>query len=71
MERLYQYNDKVVKLADRHEGPSSKEMFQAAMEKVKEWDITDESRARATLDLPLMMNLKCMKGIWSKRFGVK
>ncbi len=58
MQIFYKYNDDVVKLSPQMEnnGQSAKEQMQNAMEKVEINEITDEQRARATLEIPLMIN---------------
>ena len=55
MERFYNYNEAVVKLDESFEAKSSREQFQTAMQKVDVSEITDEQRARATLEIPLMI----------------
>ena len=54
--RFYQYNDDVVKLDENVESASSQEQFQSAMAKVDVTEISDEQRARATLEIPLMIS---------------
>lgn len=55
LEKFYKYNDEVVKLADGAE-MSSKEQFENAMAGVNMSQLTDVQRARATLEMPLMIN---------------
>ncbi|MDD2651479.1 MAG: hypothetical protein PHX44_00315 [Sulfurimonas sp.] len=55
LERFYDYNDRVVKLADGAE-MSSREQFESAMAGIDMSQMTAEQRARATLEMPLMIN---------------
>ncbi|MDA3908249.1 MAG: hypothetical protein PF437_04110, partial [Sulfurimonas sp.] len=56
MQKFYKYLDDVVKLKEDIEAPSAKEQFMGSMENIDTNTITDESRARATLETPLMIN---------------
>jgi len=56
MERFYRYCDEVVQLAEGHDGPGARAQFESAMDGVDIEKIPDEHRARATLELPLMIN---------------
>jgi len=53
MQRFYKYLDDVVKL--KEDAPSAKEQFQSGMANLDITKITDEVRARATLETPLMI----------------
>ncbi len=55
LERFYDYNDRVVKLAEGAE-ISAREQFEGAMAGVDVKQITNEQRARATLEMPLMIS---------------
>lgn len=55
LDKFYKYNDEVVKLAAGAE-KSSKEQFENAMASINKDEITDTQRARATLEMPLMIN---------------
>ncbi|MEK6659447.1 MAG: hypothetical protein AABY36_07200 [Campylobacterota bacterium] len=63
LERFYDYNDRVVKLADGAE-MSAREQFESAMAGIDMSQLTDEQRARATLEMPLMINFA--KNIYHK-----
>ncbi len=63
LERFYDYNDRVVKLAEGAE-ISSREQFENAMAGVNMSQMTKEQRARATLEMPLMINFA--KNIYHK-----
>ena len=54
LERFYRYNDDVVKLADGAK-KSAREQFEHAMSMVDINEITEGQRARATLEMPLMV----------------
>ena len=56
MQKFYKYLDDVVKLKEGVEAPSAKEQFLSTMQNLKTSNITDESRARATLETPLAIN---------------
>jgi len=64
MNRFYQYCDDVVKLDKSKETRSAKEVFQAALEKTDQLTRTHEAIARATLEIPLMINFS--KNIYHK-----
>lgn len=64
LKKFYQYNEVVVKLDESIKSKSSKEQFEEGMEKAKKWKITDEQRARASLEVPLMVNAS--KNIYHK-----
>lgn len=66
MKIFYQYNDDVVKLSSEMEndGQSAKEQIQNAMSRLEVNEITDEQRARATLEIPLKINFA--KNIYHK-----
>lgn len=55
LERFYDYNDRAVKLAEGAQ-MSSREQFEGAMAGIDMSQITDEQRARATLEIPLMIS---------------
>jgi len=55
LERFYDYNNRVVKLAEGAE-ISSREQFENAMAGVNMSQMTKEQRARATLEMPLMIS---------------
>jgi len=69
MQRFYEYLQKVVKTAEGVEAPSAKEQFFGAMESLDLSAISDEMRARATLEMSLMIpsaknsydTLKCFR----------
>lgn len=63
LEKFYNYNDRVVKLANGAE-KSAREQFEDAMSKIDISQITDEQRARATLEMPLMISFA--KNIYKK-----
>jgi len=64
MQKFYSYLEEVVKLKEGVESPSAKEQFSAAMQDLDISQVTDESRARATLETPLM--IKFAKNIYNK-----
>jgi len=64
MEKFYQYNDDVVRLDEEVKSDSSRVQFENAMKQIDANDITDEQRARATLEIPLMINYS--KNIYHK-----
>lgn len=68
LEKFYDYNDKVVKLADGAE-MSAREQFESAMASIDMSEITDEQRARATLEMPLVINYA--KEFYSKTITFK
>lgn len=55
LERFYDYNDKIVKLAEGAK-MSAREQFEGAMVGIDVKQITNEQRARATLEMPLMIS---------------
>ena len=55
MQRFYEYLQKLVKTAEGVEAPSAKEQFFDAMESLNLSEISDEMRARATLEMSLMI----------------
>ncbi len=55
LEKFYQYNDEVVKLSNSAE-QSSREQFENAMKSINIDEISDIQRARATLEIPLMIH---------------
>lgn len=63
LDRFYRYNDEVVKLADDAKF-SSREQFENGMASINIDEITNEQRARATLEMPLMINFA--KNIYQK-----
>lgn len=58
MQIFYKYSDDIVKLSPEMEndGQSAKKQIQNAMSRIQIDEITDEQRARATLEIPLMIN---------------
>ena len=62
LEKFYKYNEEVVKLKNGAE-ESAREQFEDAMASINKDEITDTQRARATLEMPLMIayskNLYC------------
>lgn len=55
LERFYDYNDSVVKLAEGAQ-MSAREQFENAMAGIDMSQMTNEQRARATLEMPLMIS---------------
>lgn len=56
MQKFYRYLDEVVKLEEGVEHKSARVQFENAMQGIKKNEITNEQRARATLEIPLMIN---------------
>ncbi len=54
LEKFYRYNEEVVKLENGVE-KSAREQFEDAMASINKDEITDTQRARATLEMPLMI----------------
>ena len=64
MKKFYSYLDAVVKTKEDVEAPSAKDQFLSAMNGIETSTISDESRARATLEIPLMITFA--KNIYHK-----
>lgn len=56
MQKFYRYLDEVVKLEEGVEHKSARVQFENALLSIKKSEITNEQRARATLEIPLMIN---------------
>lgn len=68
LQKFYKYCEDVVKLSNEAE-ESAKEQFENAMASIKTEEITDEQRARATLEMPLMINYA--KNLYSKTIAFR
>ena len=64
MQKLYQYLDDVVKIKEGIEYESARAQFENAMLGIKKSEISKEQKARATLEIPLMINFS--KSIYHK-----
>ena len=56
MQKFYQYLDDVIKLDESVKHQSARTQFENAMLSLKKSEISNEQRARATLEMPLMIN---------------
>lgn len=64
MQKFYRYLDEVVKMDEGVEHKSAREQFENALQGIKKSEITNEQRAMATLEIPLMINFA--KSIYHK-----
>ena len=64
IQKFYQYLDDIVKLEEGTEPKSARMQFENAMLNIHKSEITKEQRARATLEIPLMINFA--KSIYHK-----
>lgn len=56
MQKFYCYLDEVVKMDEGVEHQSARVQFENALQRIQKSEITNEQRARATLEIPLMLN---------------